>query len=302
MLCGLPASGKSFYAKQLSSLYNLKIHSSDEIRKELYGDENIQDKNNEVFQLLHKRVKDDLLSGYNVCYDATNINYKRRKAFLDEIKKIDCDKICAFMSTPYQDCLQNNAKRERSISEDVITRMYKNFYIPQYYEGWDQIKIVWNFNDKHFNLNELFNGKEGLNYISQDNPNHSLTIGKHCLMCNANLEKINPNSPFTLFKAALLHDIGKKFCKSFKNSEGKLTKEAHYYQHHLVSAYNSLFYLKSEGCYDDEFILETCNYIQWHMQPYFMKTEKQRKKYKKLWGEEFYNNLMILNEADKSAK
>jgi len=32
------------------------------------------------------------------------------------------------------------------------------------------------------------------------------------------------------------------------------------------------------------------------------KIEKQRKKYKKLWGEEFYNNLMILNEADKSAK
>ena len=36
-LCGLPASGKSTYAKELSKKENATIYSSDAIREELYG-------------------------------------------------------------------------------------------------------------------------------------------------------------------------------------------------------------------------------------------------------------------------
>lgn len=92
-MVGLPASGKSTYAKELSKNYNAIILSSDEIRKELCGDENSQDKNNEVFIVLHRRIKEYLKSGKNVVYDATNVNSKRRKAFLDELKNISCKKL-----------------------------------------------------------------------------------------------------------------------------------------------------------------------------------------------------------------
>jgi predicted kinase len=93
MMVGLPGSGKSTKAQELSKEYNAVIHSSDKIREELFGTMDTQDGNDLVFQTLHKRVKSDLRDGKNVIYDACNISYKRRMTFLQEIKKIECEKI-----------------------------------------------------------------------------------------------------------------------------------------------------------------------------------------------------------------
>lgn len=66
--------------------------------------------------------------------------------------------------------------------------------------------------------------------------------------------------------AALLHDIGKKFTKEYKDSNGNPTDVAHYYQHHLVSAYDAIKYLNNFSTND---MLEILALIQWHMFPYF---------------------------------
>lgn len=81
MLVGLAGAGKSTYAKTLRG--NYAIHSSDDLRKEMFGDENENSKENneKLFTELHKRIKDDLRKGVNVIYDATNLNRKRRIAF-----------------------------------------------------------------------------------------------------------------------------------------------------------------------------------------------------------------------------
>lgn len=300
MFVGLPASGKSThvenYANQIS---NTAIHSSDKLRKELYKDVNNNENNQDLFVELHKRIKRDLSNGLNVIYDATNISHKRRKAFLDELKKINCHKTCYLMATPYDKCIDQNNSRDRKVPIHVIKKMYMNFYIPQYYEGWDKIDILWNFNKDDFETNELFNGENGLNKINQDNPNHTLTIGKHCIRCSGICEELKED--YHLNMAALYHDIGKRFTKEFKNGKGEDTDIAHYFQHHLVSAYDTMFYLKAWGCNDDD-ILKICNYIQWHMQLYFLKTDKSKNKFIKLVGEDFYNNLLILNEADRKSK
>lgn len=293
MLCGLPASGKSTYAKELAKQESANIHSSDNMRRILFGDENVNDKNDELFNVLHKQIKLDLLDNKNVVYDATNINYKRRKVFLEELKNINCEKICVLIATPYEKCLEQNKLRERQVPEDVIKRMYLNFYIPQYYEGWDEIRIKYNCKLNDFDLCELFDGVNGLNRINQDNPHHVLTIGEHCSKCAKELDKISKNCSMELFDAALMHDIGKKFTKEFKNYKGESTDIAHYYNHHLISAYDSLFYID-----EDEDILLRANYIQWHMQPFFIETEKTKNKFINLVGQEFYDNLMLLHQAD----
>ena len=56
-IVGLPASGKSTKAEELSKKYNANIHSSDVIREELSGDINNQNINTLVFEILHKRIK-----------------------------------------------------------------------------------------------------------------------------------------------------------------------------------------------------------------------------------------------------
>ena len=125
MMCGLPCSGKSTKAKQLSEEYNANIHSSDAIREELTGDINNQENNTLVFQTLHQRIKDDLRNGVNCIYDACCVRYKERKAFLQELKNIPCEKICILMATPYEICLERSTKRDRKVPEYVIKRMYK---------------------------------------------------------------------------------------------------------------------------------------------------------------------------------
>ena len=306
MMVGLPGSGKSTKAHELSCTYCCPVFSSDAIRKELTGSEECMDRDNEVFQILHKRIKEYLSNnkdGYAI-YDACNISHKRRSAFLRELKKIDCRKVCYFVYTPYEKCLENNKKRNRVVPEYAIKNMYKNFYIPQYYEGWDDIII----DDKqarikNVNLTELFYGvPNGLCNIPHDNPHHKLSIGDHCIACYLNtLSAKDYVSDFNLNTAALLHDIGKVFTKGFVDSKGNPCETAHYYQHHLVSAYNAVEYLKD---FSDKDKLEVLALIQWHMFPYFWEKDnntKMQKKYRRLWGEDLYDKIMILHKADIEA-
>ena len=136
MLCGLAGSGKSTYAETLQDKYgDAVICSSDAIREELTGDADTQAINDEVFKVLHKRVKDNLKAGNNVIYDACNISSRRRRHFVQtELKGIDCVKVCVVCATSYEQCLKNNRSRARQVPEEVIKRMYMNWETPYYFE------------------------------------------------------------------------------------------------------------------------------------------------------------------------
>lgn len=295
MLVGLPASGKSTVSKILQNLHKANLHSSDELRIELFGDVNEQTKNPELFEMLYKRIIADMKNGINVVFDATNISYKKRMILLERIN-VECEKICYFMATPYEKCVDRDSKRVKSVGESVIKRMYLNFNIPQYFEGWDEIKIIWNFNKDDFSIEELFDGHEGLNSFDQKTPYHSLTVGKHCLKAFEyidKLESVGGEKFLTLSDAAFFHDIGKPFVQLWNEEKQKCT----YYQHQYVSAYNALFYMKAENVFDDN-ILKVCNLIQFHMHPYLELNKQSEKKFIELLGEEFIKDLSIIHEAD----
>lgn len=299
MLIGLPGSGKSTYAKKIN--YNNKyiIHSSDELRKELFSNENFQCNNRELFNELHKRIINDLNNGNSVIYDATNINYKKRIAFLEKIKHIDCKKSCIVVATTLDKCLSNNANRDKIIPEDIINRMWYNFYFPCYFEGWDDIKIkyftnIYNIDDK-YTFNSFYDNYQNYN---QNNQHHSLTLYEHCFKAYTYL--LNNNENAYLILAGFLHDCGKPFVATNSNKKGETTKDTHYYNHNNISAYESMFYLYKEGCGIED-IVKSCSLIQWHMQPYFNTNEKLKNKWLNKFGKEFYKDLMTLHEADKYA-
>lgn len=237
MMVGLPYSGKSCYAEKLKEEFNAVVHSSDAIREEILGDVQDQNNNGKVFDVLHRRVIEDLSNGRNVIYDATNINYKRRMDTIQRLSKVPCEKVCEFMATPFADCVERSKHRDRVVPYEVLERMYKSIWIPQYYEGWDKIHVIYPDGFKTLDAKELFWGENGLAWLDQDNPHHDLTVGAHCIATYANIHNGSPE----LYEAAMLHDIGKAFTKAFKNSKGEDTDIAHYYEHHHVSAYDSLF-------------------------------------------------------------
>lgn len=296
MLVGLPGSGKSTKGKELVEKYNATVFSSDALREEMFGDINAQEHNQELFIELHKRIKDCLRNGKSAIYDACNISYKRRMAFLQELKNIPCTKICILMATPYEECLRRNITRERQVPEHIIKRMYFSFNIPYIYEGWDDVCVEYSDGSQD-SYGNICDWVESVNDYNQHNSHHDLTLGHHCIKTFLHVYGTT-NQFWEITSAALIHDCGKIKTATFVNSKGIETDECHYYSHQYVGAYDSLFFS------DIDRHLYVAILIMWHMQPYFWErdnNEKLHNKYRKLWGEQLYSDIMKLHDADKNA-
>lgn len=283
MLVGLPGSGKSTYAEMHSAEY--EIHSSDRLRKELLGDINDQTKNDKIFQELHRRIRADLKAGKKVMYDATNIKYKRRMAFLRELKDIDCKKTALIFATPYETCLRQNWMRERKVPDEVLDRMYRGWQTPYYFEGWDEIKVISHFDSCKSQAQHIINWY-GYN---QNSPYHKNTLGKHMALCGEYILKKNGNHFDDIYNAAVYHDCGKPYCRTTDDNG-----ISHYYNHEYVGAYDAL------SLHGLSLLASVC--INYHMLPMFWNAMEDstnvREKYKKLWGDKLYNNILLLHEAD----
>lgn len=303
-LCGLPASGKTTYAYRLAMDTNAVVVDSDEYRKDLFGDEEHQEDNKKLFEHLHKVVKQCLRAGKNVVFSATNLSSKRRRAFLNELTKIPCEKKCVIMATPFEQCVHNNYNRERQVPIDAMWRMYKSFQTPAMFEGWDSIEIkYWENSRRSVNAIKMLNSMFD---FDQDNPHHTLSLGKHMLRTMAYMQSNwnDGNVPLDLYYASSLHDIGKTKCRTYTNMKGERCDHARYYGHENVGAYDVLFY--------DFYIFQTKQLtldvsvlINLHMMMYqFDKSPNPYKlyeKYRKIWGVELYDKLVKLHEADVNA-
>lgn len=155
VMVGLPGSGKSTLAKNLHlqlktsfedegiSCSDFYVHSSDAIREELFGDASDQQNPKLVFDTLHSRLYQDLINGYDVVFDATNLCRKNREDFLNNIiGNLPCYTICVFVNTSLDVCLQRNALRERKVPEEVILKMNEHMEYPASDEGFDYIYTV----------------------------------------------------------------------------------------------------------------------------------------------------------------
>lgn len=141
LLCGIPGSVKSTYAKDCVHTYGGIHISSDSIRKELYGDESIQGNPEEVFAMMHKRTVAAIQDGKTVYYDATNMTRWNRASIIaacSELTPIECH----IVWQPLNVCIERDAARARTAGEAVILKMVKRFQTPCYNEGFSEIKLV----------------------------------------------------------------------------------------------------------------------------------------------------------------
>lgn len=314
-LCGIALSGKSTYAQQyIKDNPNSIWVSSDNIREELLGDVNNQDNNTLVFDTMYRRTVNHLMAKRTVIYDCTFLGRKKRISLLNRLSFINFDKEVMIFVEPMEELMRRNTERERKIPEDVMLKMYKSFVCPQYFEGWDKISI----SNMYFYKDAYKTDLEINRNISQDNPNHTLTIGEHCIKASKYIsdrseeiiDKYGDKTYLELYFASLLHDCGKRETKVFTTMKGVPTEDGHYYNHENVSAYKSLWMLKeyftSKGEeVDIDFLLDVAFFINYHMRPHLVKmadTDKARKKLIDLIGEEKHELLMLVHEADINAR
>lgn len=288
-LIGLPGSGKSTYANKT----NDKVFSSDDYRKILLHDENNQKHNNIIFNKLHNDIIEYLKSGdKNVIYDCTNLTIKNRKSLLTRIRQSkikDINIVAKVFACPVDECISRQLNRKRKVSESVILQMASKFQFPLYNEGFNDIELVYT---SDYKIDPVKKFAEMRNF-NQNNHNHTQTLDNHCF--NTCQYLMQYKSDANLLTAALFHDIGKVYTKTTDDNG-----ESHYYRHSNRGAYEILF-CNYTGNID---VKEVAKYINYHMIPFSLNNAKIQtvEKYMMLFSQTFYENLMLLNEADINSK
>lgn len=284
VLCGIPGSGKSTWARHyIEENPNTKLISSDAIRAELFGDESDQSHNIEAFNEFYNRANKYLLEGYDIILDATHTSRRARyRLFCGDLSIKTHTIICKVFPTPVEVCIERDAKRARSVGENVIRKFYNSFQIPYIEEGWDRIDVIYEVAPST-SFSDFFRKMEGFN---QKTKWHQLTLDKHCEKVYTELLEIS--SDRALLLAALLHDYGKLYTQSFDENG-----EAHYYNHASVGTYELL----SHGYTN----LKVLFYINYHMYPFSWVNDKTVDRYKLYFGAENVRNLVLLNRCDEIA-
>lgn len=304
-MVGLPGSGKSWEASNLlrnlkeqnknNTDYKCEILSSDKYREKLLGSESNQENNQLVFNTLHKDLIEYLKQGYDIIYDATNTTLKVRLAVLKLLKDNKLfdivEKTCYIVNTPFFNCVERDKNRERSVGYSVIKKFLSSFQCPQYFEGWDYIKInELPENDWCDSLDALI---DEMNLFDQKNPHHIHTLGKHCKIV---FDIFNKEKQSTIRAyAGLWHDIGKLYTQHFDEYG-----IAHYYNHDCVGAYEilcNLEFLPSLLNINEK--LEVLFFINYHMKAHKdFRTSKAYKKYSQIFGKFRLDQLLEFADVD----
>lgn len=302
VMVGLQCSGKSTEAKNLAKEFNAEIVSSDQLRIE-----HPEYNNDSIFKLLYSRVNNLLSIKRNVIIDATNITIKSRRHIFLNIKE-PCEKICYIMNVPYNECQKRLDKRNQDkdthyVPKEVLEKYYYSFEIPFFEEGWDEIKL---YIEPEFykGLEVLSTYKSLAEGFNQKNKHHCQDLGQHMNTVGDLIKKETQDA--ILIKSAYYHDIGKLFTQTYKPGD----ENAHYYNHANVGAYSILsnvaLYEEYYSVDDEHFVLRIKDTIDWifyinyHMHIFNITTEKSIKKWKQIFGEEKFNNLLLLNKYDKN--
>lgn len=187
VLQGAPASGKSTYARELTSRdKSYVIVSRDEIRA-ARGQYWIPEQEDYISDIEEFEVRSAIKHGLNPIIDATNLNPKTiaKWKILAEELKVDIE--FKMFEIDFATALERDSKRERSVGKKVLERFFNN-YFP------DQLKAYYTDNrlkDPFYPYNGekedciivdldgtvcLHNGRSpyDLTHVSEDIPNYPL--------------------------------------------------------------------------------------------------------------------------------
>lgn len=142
IMVGLPGSGKSTYTAKYETQNRTTIVSTDEIRRELYGNPETQGNPQEVFNEAYRRIEIALRAGDTVVFDATNLKARNRRYLINKYRPIADTIIAEYINTPIDECIMRDELRSRSVGYEVIQRMARGMSEPRLEEGFDLVHIV----------------------------------------------------------------------------------------------------------------------------------------------------------------
>lgn len=159
MMVGIPGSGKSYFAKEMT-MYdkldnnNVAIISRDDIRKNLIGQsDDYFSKENEVFREFVDDINRCLEVGVDRIYvDATHINRASRSKLLRKLalEGTEVRLVVVVMDTPLELCKKRNSRRFgfSRVPDKAIEDMFKRYEVPTEEEfdryNFSSVTIIFN--------------------------------------------------------------------------------------------------------------------------------------------------------------
>lgn len=129
MLKGLPASGKSTWAKEkINENSNYIRINKDDIRESITGKWTSK-KEKIVISIRNSLVKAGISLGKNVIIDDTNLNPKHEQSLktLAQELGVEFEINDSFLKVPVEECIERDIKRDKSVGYKVIYKMYYDY-------------------------------------------------------------------------------------------------------------------------------------------------------------------------------
>ena len=132
MLKGLPASGKSTYAKELVAQGYKRVNKDD--LRGMIDDSKFNKTNEEYVKNIETElVRDFIRNGLNVVVDDTNFAYEEHwENVASSTENSNVEFEVKFFDTPVHECIERDAKRgDKSVGAKVILDMYFRYVQPE---------------------------------------------------------------------------------------------------------------------------------------------------------------------------
>jgi len=128
VLKGLPASGKTTFAKKLiNEEKNWKRINKDDLRAMI--DNNIWSKDNEklILKIRDNIIIDCLVNKYNIIIDDTNFAEKHINRINEIADRLDVEVEEKFFDIPVNECIKRDSERPNPVGKKVIMNMYNTY-------------------------------------------------------------------------------------------------------------------------------------------------------------------------------
>ena len=134
VLKGLPASGKSTYAKTLVEEGWVRTNK-DTIRAELFPNYSRKDEK-KVVRERNRQILEAIYNKKNVVVDDTNLNPVHIKELSNMARQngVEFEVDDSFLDVPLAECIERDKHREASVGENVIREMYHK-YVAKKFDG-----------------------------------------------------------------------------------------------------------------------------------------------------------------------
>jgi predicted kinase len=154
LICGLPGSGKSHFARKYFKKSGRKRINRKEIRKNLFEmlsfndtwDEKSYNLDDETLvKYIEKKIIDHLLfNGEKVVIDNISVSDESRKVYINLAVKMKKTISAVFINTDIDVCLERNRERDdgESVPESVIGNLSAGITMPEKREGFMEVAII----------------------------------------------------------------------------------------------------------------------------------------------------------------